>query len=89
MLCNLYEKKNYAINIKALKQALDHGLILGKVYRIIEFNQEAWLKPYIDKNTELRTKDKNNFEKDFFKLRNNSLFGKTMRMRGRTQTSNF
>ena len=62
-----------------MKQALDHGLILKKVHKVIQFNQEAWLKEYIDMNTELRKQAKNNFEKDFFKLKNNSVFGKTMK----------
>ena len=77
-MCNLRNKKKYIVNIKSLKQALNHGLKLKKVDSIIELNQEAWLKPFIDMNTELRKVAKNNFKKDFFKLMNNAVFGKTM-----------
>ena len=78
LVCNLYDKKNYVVHINVLKQALDHGLKLRKVHRVIEFDQEAWLKEHIDVNTELRKKASNDFEKDFFKLMNNAVFGKTM-----------
>ena len=75
---NLHDKKNYVVHISVLKQALDHGLKLSKVHRVIKFNQKAWLKEYIDVNTELRKEASNDFEKDFFKLINNAVFGKTM-----------
>ena len=78
LVCNLHDKKKYVVHISILKQALNHGLKLKKVHRVIEFNQEAWLKKYIDMNTELRKKASNDFEKDFFKLMNNAVFGKTM-----------
>ena len=79
LVCNLYDKKKYVVHINSLKQALNHGLKLKKIHRIIEFNQEAWLKPYIDMNTELRKLAKTDFEKDLFKLMNNSVFGKSQR----------
>ena len=78
LVCNLRNKKKYVVQIKSLKQALSHGLKFKKIHRIIEFNQEAWLKPYIEMNTELRKLAKNDFEKYLFKLMNNSVFGKTM-----------
>ena len=78
LVCNLYEKK-YVVHIRSLKQALDDGMILKEVYKLIQFNQEAWLKEYIDINTELKKQAKSDFEKDFFTLMNNSVFGKTMK----------
>ena len=75
---NLYYKHKYVIHIKALKQAIDHGLVLERIHRAIEFKQSAWMREYIDFNTRLKTAAKNDFEKDFYKLMNNSVFGKTM-----------
>ena len=71
LVCGIEDKEKYVIHIRALKQALNHGLILKRVHRVIQFNQEAWLKPYIDMNTKLRKEAKSEFEKDFFKLMNN------------------
>ena len=78
LVCNLLNKNQYLAHIKSLKQALNHGLKFKKVHRIIEFNQKAWFKPYIDMNTELRKVAGNDFEKDFYKLMNTAMFGKTM-----------
>ena len=78
LACNLYDKKNYVAHIRSLTQALNHGLILKKVHRVMQFNQEAWLKPCINLKTELRKQANNDFEKDFHKLMNNAVFGKIM-----------
>ena len=78
LFCSIEDKGKYVMHIRVLKQALNHGLVLRKVHRVIQFNQEDWLKPYIDMNTKLRKEAKNDFEKYFFKLMNNSVFGKTM-----------
>ena len=78
LVYNLHNKKKYVVHIKSLKQALNHGLKLKRVHRVIQFSQKAWLKPYINMNTELRKLAKDDFEKDLFKLMNNAVFGKAM-----------
>ena len=66
LVVNLHDKTEYVIHTKELKQAFNHGLVLKNIHRVIKFNQDAWLKQYIDMNTDLRKKAKNNFEKDSF-----------------------
>ena len=75
LVANWYDKTEYVILIENLKQALDHRLVLKNVRRVIEFNQNAWLKPYIDINTNLRKKAKDDFEKHF-KLMKYAVSGK-------------
>ena len=78
LIPNLYYKKIYVIHIRALEQALKHGLVLECIHKAIEFKQLAWMKEYIDFDTKLRTAATNDFEKDFYKLMNNAVFGKAM-----------
>ena len=78
LIPNLRDKTKYVIHYKNLIQCLRAGMKLKKIHRGIKFKESEWMKPYIEMNTNLRTKAKNNFEKDFFKLMNNSVFGKTM-----------
>ena len=78
LVCNTYDKKEYVVHIRSLKHKLKYGLILKNVYGVIPFNQEAQVKPYIEINTKSIREAKNDFEKKFFKLKNNSLLGKTM-----------
>ena len=78
LICDVHDKKNSVVHIKALKQVLNHGLILEKVHRVTQINQKPWLKSYIDMNTKFRKEAKNDIEKDFSKLMNNVVFRKTM-----------
>lgn len=78
LVANLYNKTSYVIHYIHLKECLKQGLVLKKIYRVITFRQDSFLKKYIDLNTSLRQSSKSDFEKDFFKLLNNSIFGKTI-----------
>ena len=80
LICSIEDKEKYVIHIRALKQALSHELKLKKVRTVIQFNQKAWLKQYIDINTKLRTNAKSEFEINFFKLMNNSILEKQWKM---------
>ena len=80
LICSIEDKEKYVIHIRALKQALSHELKLKKVRTVIQFNQKAWLKQYIDINTKLRTNEKSEFEINFFKLMNNSILEKQWKM---------
>ena len=78
LISHFKPRKNYVVHYRTLRQCLELGMRITAVHRGISFYQSPWMEPYIRKNTELRMRAANNFEKDFFKLMNNSVFGKTI-----------
>ncbi|KAL9980669.1 hypothetical protein ACROYT_G009282 [Oculina patagonica] len=78
LVLTLEDKKNYVVHYRNLQFYLKQGMKLKRVHKVLEFEQECWMEPYIRMNTEFRKKAKNDFEKNFYKLMNNSVFGKTM-----------
>ena len=78
LLLTQFDRSNYVVHFSILKFYLNMGLHISKIHRIVQFTQKPFLKSYIDYNTHKRMQAKNSFEKDFYKLKNNALFGKTM-----------
>ena len=78
LLLTLEDRSNYVVHYRNLQFYLKQGMKLKRVHRVLEFEQERWVEPYIRRNTEFRKNAKSDFEKNFYKLMNNSVFGKTM-----------
>ena len=88
LVANFHDKTEYVIHIRNLKQVLNHGLVLKKTHKVIKFNLNAWLKLQIHVNTDIR-KAENDCKKDFRRLMNNAVFGKTMENLPRERRRNY
>ena len=75
---NLFSKYNYKVHYRNLRFYIENGMILSKIHNILRFRQKPWLREYIDTNTQLRKKTTSESDKNFYKLMNNSVYGKTM-----------
>ena len=78
LICDWSDKKNYLVHYRMLKFYVRRGMIVEKVLSVVSFKQSRWLERYISFNTQKRNKAKNDFQKDFYKLLNIAIFGKTM-----------
>ncbi|XP_056645117.1 uncharacterized protein LOC130450634 [Diorhabda sublineata] len=78
LMTTLFDKKEYILHYRNLKQALEHGFVLKKIHKVLQFKQFKWLKPYIDLNTCLRAAATNNFKRNQLKLANNAIYAKTL-----------
>ena len=77
LIPNLFSKTKYVLHFKLLQLYKSYGMEIGEIYRVLRFRQKPWLRPYIDLNTQRRSVAKSTFEKDFYKLMNNAVYGKT------------